>query len=114
MQLQTEIDAKPQSCLATKPLLGFVLSIKDSIIYKDADCSYGLFSNINHPFKKTAKLIKYLEKQGALVSCKGNLPQYAMSLESSNEVFGNVSNPWDNKRTAGGSTGGDAALIASG
>lgn len=49
-----------------------------------------------------------------MISCKGNVPQYLMATESVNDIFGSVSNPWDRSRTAGGSTGGEGALIATG
>jgi len=35
-----------------------------------------------------------------------------INIESCNLIFGNAKNPWNSKRTAGGSTGGEAGLIA--
>jgi Asp-tRNA(Asn)/Glu-tRNA(Gln) amidotransferase A subunit family amidase len=36
-----------------------------------------------------------------------------MTYESSNRIFGEVKNPWNKNKTAGGSTGGEASLLAS-
>ena len=45
---------------------------------------------------------------------KSNVPQLLMMPESDNEIWGVALNPWDKTRTPGGSSGGEAALIASG
>jgi fatty acid amide hydrolase len=96
------------------PLFGFVISVKDIILYKNSDCTHGLVININRPSKKSAVLIQELELRGALVSAKGNVPQAVFSMETENNIFGIVTNPYDNTRIAGGSTGGDSVLIATG
>jgi fatty acid amide hydrolase len=44
---------------------------------------------------------------------KSNVAQIAMTYESVNGLWGRVLNPWDKSRTAGGSSGGEGALIAS-
>jgi fatty acid amide hydrolase len=96
------------------PLLGFVVSLKDTIKYKDTDSTWGLFFNYNKPHQESAAIIDYLEKKGMVVTCKGNIAQALWYLESSNKIFGAVRNPYDDTRTAGGSSGGEAALVAKG
>jgi len=58
-------------------------------------------------------LIKLLKSAGAIPFVKSNLPQCAMTPESENELFGAAKNPWNPERTTGGSSGGEAGLIAS-
>lgn len=96
------------------PLLGFVMSLKDTIKYKDTDSTWGLFFNLNKPHKESSAIIDYLERKGMIVTCKGNVAQALWYLESSNKIFGAVRNPFDNTRSAGGSSGGEAALVANG
>ena len=55
-----------------------------------------------------------LQKTGAVMLGKSNLCDMAFSMESDNHIFGPVRNPFDRSRTAGGSTGGGAAAVASG
>lgn len=56
--------------------------------------------------------VDYIEKSGAVVIARGNVPQFLFSMEATNNIYGTVSNPYDNKRSAGGSTGGDAVVVA--
>lgn len=49
---------------------------------------------------------------GAVLYCKTNLPQSIMTGDSDNNVFGRTLNPRNKLLTAGGSTGGEGALLA--
>lgn len=49
---------------------------------------------------------------GAVLYCKTNLPQTIMTGDSDNNIFGRTLNPRNKSLTAGGSTGGEGALIA--
>ncbi|HUN68659.1 MAG TPA: amidase family protein [Burkholderiales bacterium] len=54
-----------------------------------------------------------LEASGAIFMAKSNVPEFA-GANTFNPVFGATRNPWNLKRTAGGSSGGAAAALASG
>lgn len=58
-----------------------------------------------------ALIVAILRKLGAVFYVKTNQPQSIMHLES-NSHFGRVLNPHNIKLSAGGSTGGEAALVA--
>jgi Asp-tRNA(Asn)/Glu-tRNA(Gln) amidotransferase A subunit family amidase len=58
--------------------------------------------------------VKVLKRAGAIIFVKSNVPQYAMAFDSHNYIFGRVQNPRKAERIAGGSSGGEAALIVSG
>lgn len=45
---------------------------------------------------------------------KTNVPQTLGVAETDNAIWGRTSNPWDLSRTSGGSSGGEAAIIAAG
>jgi len=55
-----------------------------------------------------------LKQAGAIFLAKTNVPEFALWWETDNLVFGRTNNPWNPERTAGGSSGGEAAAIASG
>ncbi|GAX80280.1 hypothetical protein CEUSTIGMA_g7718.t1 [Chlamydomonas eustigma] len=112
-KLQQELYADRQRTLKERPLLGCILSVKDSVAYKGTFSTSGFIKGFQEPYKETAGLITYLESKGALVTCKGNVPQALMTFESDNNIFGNTSNPHNEERTAGGSSGGEGALLAS-
>jgi fatty acid amide hydrolase len=59
-------------------------------------------------------LVRQLRQAGAVVLGKTNVPQLMIWHESQNPVYGRTNNPWDLGRSPGGSTGGEAALIAAG
>lgn len=100
----------PESAEAL-PLLGFVLSIKDSILMNGTRSTCGLVTNYAHVFAHPAPFIDYLREKGALILSKGNIPQGLMAMETHNNVFGEALNPLDRTRTPGGSSGGDAAQV---
>jgi amidase len=54
-----------------------------------------------------------LEASGGIFMAKSNVPEFAGS-NTFNPVFGATRNPWNLKMTAGGSSGGAAAALASG
>ena len=49
---------------------------------------------------------------GAIPFCRTNVPQSLMSFDCSNPIFGTTVHPLDPLRSSGGSSGGEAALIA--
>lgn len=59
-------------------------------------------------------LVERLEQNGAIVIGKSNTPEFGAGSHTFNEVFGHTRNPWNPKLSAGGSSGGAAAALASG
>lgn len=55
-----------------------------------------------------------LREAGAIILGKTNLPTLASGVQTDNPVFGRTNNPWDLRRTPGGSSGGAAAAISTG
>jgi fatty acid amide hydrolase len=53
-----------------------------------------------------------VRRAGAVILGKTNLPQLMIWHESDNPVYGRTNNPWNLERTCGGSTGGEAAIVA--
>ncbi|HTG16375.1 MAG TPA: amidase, partial [Blastocatellia bacterium] len=96
------------------PLHGVPVSVKDTFETAGVRTVAGsrlLESNVpDHD----APVVARLKQAGAIVLGKTNVPEFAMDFRSENPVFGRTSNPWDLGRVPGGSSGGEAAAIASG
>jgi Asp-tRNA(Asn)/Glu-tRNA(Gln) amidotransferase A subunit family amidase len=54
-----------------------------------------------------------LKHTGQIIFIKTNLPQLAFNFDSVNNIWGRTLNPWNHNRSAGGSSGGEGAAIAS-
>ncbi|CZT41090.1 related to general amidase [Rhynchosporium secalis] len=94
------------------PLHGVPISLKDSFKLKGYDASIGIASLVGKPATENSLLVDILLELGAVLYCKTNVPQTLQALDSDNNVFGRVLNPRNRKVTAGGSSGGEGALIA--
>lgn len=92
------------------PLHGVPISIKDHIPIAGTFSSQGCFGSIVKN-DKDSHMIGILRSLGAVFYCKTNQPQALMHLESDSH-WGRVLNPFNIHLSAGGSTGGEAALIA--
>ncbi|PCD21849.1 hypothetical protein AU210_015652 [Fusarium oxysporum f. sp. radicis-cucumerinum] len=92
------------------PLHGLPISIKDHIQVAGASSSQGCIISIS-PDSQDSDIVAILRRQGAVIYCKTNQPQSMMHLESDSH-WGRVLNPFNVHLSAGGSTGGEAALIA--
>src|SRR5690625_7644272 len=64
--------------------------------------------------KKDAHIAKRLRDAGAIVLCKTNTSTLCYAQVSVNKLYGTTNNPWDLSRTAGGSSGGEGAILAIG
>ncbi|KAI3339441.1 putative fatty-acid amide hydrolase [Ustulina deusta] len=97
---------------ALPPLFGLPISLKDSFQVLGEDTSTGLACYVNEPAEENSALAAMLLDLGAVLYCKTNLPQSIMTGDSDNNVFGRTLNPRNIHLTAGGSTGGEGALLA--
>ncbi|KAG8624597.1 hypothetical protein KVT40_007664 [Elsinoe batatas] len=94
------------------PLHGLPISLKDTFRIPGIDSSIGLASLCFKPSTSASPLVTLLLDAGAVLYCKTNVPQTMMALDSHNNVFGRTLNPANTRLTAGGSSGGEGALIA--
>lgn len=94
------------------PLHGVPISLKDSYNIPGFDSSSGIAALCFRPAKEKSSIVTALEDAGAVFYCKTNIPQTMMSLDSVNHIWGRVLNPANGILTAGGSSGGEGALIA--
>lgn len=94
------------------PLHGLPVSVKDGFNVKGYDSSIGIASLCEKPARSNAPLVNLLQSLGCIIIAKTNIPQTLASLDSVNNVFGRVMNPYNRLLTAGGSSGGEGVLVA--
>lgn len=95
------------------PLHGVPVSLKDPFHYPGVQSSIGFVSFLDkEPDRDSSPLTQILLELGAILYCKTNIPQTMMTSDSHNNVFGRVLNPHKLKLGAGGSSGGEGALVA--
>jgi Asp-tRNA(Asn)/Glu-tRNA(Gln) amidotransferase A subunit family amidase len=93
-------------------LHGIPISVKDFILQKGKLSTWGLAHLSLEHEKEDAPVLKQYVRAGAIPLVKGNVPMLGAAIHTNNFVFGEVSHPFDLSRTSGGSSGGDAGLIA--
>jgi amidase len=97
------------------PLHGVPFSIKDSLEVAGTRTTAGTLGRREAaPSLEDATVVSRLRAAGAIPIAKTNLPDLLFAFESDNLIFGRTNNPYDITRTSGGSSGGEAALIAAG
>jgi Asp-tRNA(Asn)/Glu-tRNA(Gln) amidotransferase A subunit family amidase len=96
------------------PLHGVPVSIKSSIDTEAMRCESGTRLRAGHVAAHDAVLVSRLRAAGAIVLGVTNTPELLMAWETDNLLYGRTNSPWDLARTPGGSSGGEAAAIASG
>jgi fatty acid amide hydrolase len=93
-------------------LHGVPLTVKDCFDVVGTDCTLGVSSRVGHPATVDAPLVARLRAAGAIVLGKTNTHQGMLLHESDNPVFGRTNHPRSIERTPGGSSGGEAAIVA--
>ncbi|KAJ5965481.1 Amidase [Penicillium waksmanii] len=94
------------------PLHGLPVSIKDLFSVKGVDTSIGWVGLTNNPSATDKSVAQTLRRLGAVLYVKTNLPQSMMMSDSYNHVFGQCVNPLNRTLISGGSSGGEASLVA--
>ncbi|OAP57096.1 hypothetical protein AYL99_09209 [Fonsecaea erecta] len=96
------------------PFQGLPVSIKDCFDFAGVDSSIGFTSRVGKPAEHNAAVVDILLNAGAVLYVKTNVPTAMMMLETVNNVTGRTLNPLNRTLTAGGSSGGESALIVFG
>ncbi len=96
------------------PLHGVPITIKDTLETAGVICTGGTQGRANFVPKAAATAVARLRAAGGIILGKTNVPELAGAAETDNLVYGRTNNPYDLTRTPGGSSGGEAAIIAAG
>ena len=96
------------------PLLGVPCTIKESIGMEGMPNCAGVVARREVACSRTATIARRIVEAGAIPLGLTNTSELTLWVETENRVYGRTSNPYDPARSAGGSSGGEAAAIASG
>jgi amidase len=109
-----ELDERLMRGESPGPLCGLTAGIKDVTPVKGLRTTFGSPLYADHIPDQDALVVQRLRDAGAVILGKTNCPEFAAGGNTFNEVFGRTRNPWDPAKSAGGSTGGGAAALATG
>ncbi|KAH7938449.1 hypothetical protein HPB49_023718 [Dermacentor silvarum] len=111
-----------EALLASKPLLGVPFTAKDLLAVKGNRLSFiyiqrlafdaGLCSRRGTLAECDADAVAALRTAGAIPLAVTNVSEMAMWWESNNRLYGRTRNPYDLRRTPGGSSGGEGSLVS--
>lgn len=93
---------------------GMIIGIKDNIDTAALPTTYGSVAFAGRHASTDATVVRRVREAGARVIGKTNLAEFGFGGTGQNAHFGDVRNPWDIERIAGGSSSGSAAAVAAG
>jgi len=96
------------------PLHGVPITIKDVCHVAGYRMSRGIAELQSEPSIRDATVVGRLKAAGAIIMGITNVPELCMAFETDNFLYGLTRNPHSLERSAGGSSGGEAAAIAAG
>lgn len=97
-----------------RPLLGLPMTVKESYNVAGLPTTWGFLPAKDFRAGEDALAVTRVKAAGAVILGKTNVPLSLADWQSYNEIYGTTNNPWDLKRTPGGSSGGSAAALAAG
>jgi len=96
------------------PLHGLPIGVKDLNATKGIRTTYGSPLLKDDIPKTDCLLVEREKKAGGIVIGKTNVPEFGLGSQTFNPVFGATRNPYDLRKTCGGSTGGGAVAVVCG
>lgn len=96
------------------PLLGVPCTIKESIALAGMPNCAGLVSRRDYRAEESAPVVQRVLDAGAIPIGVTNTSEMTMWIESFNHVYGRTSNAYSRRHIAGGSSGGEGAIVGSG
>ncbi len=107
--------ADEQIAKGTQRLLcGLPVAIKDLEATKDLTTTYGSLEFKDHVPEVSDPIVDHLASMSANIFCKSNVPEFGAGANTVNKVYGATGNPFNLRKTVGGSSGGAAAALATG
>ena len=105
-----EADSKP----AAGPLHGVPFTIKENIDCVGSATTQGLAAMVDAMPAVDAPVVARMKAAGAIPLARTNLPEMGLRITTDNPLRGRTLNPWGPAHTAGGSSGGEGAALATG
>jgi amidase len=96
------------------PCDGVPMTIKESFNWTGTPSTWGALAYRDNIVKADAVAVERMERAGAVIYGKTNVPLMLADWQSFNDIYGTTNNPWDLARSPGGSSGGSAVAVATG
>ena len=109
-----QADALLQRSGPVGPLHGVPFTVKDSLDTAGVITTAGTMGRATYVPDQDATVVARLKSAGAILLGKTNTPELCLRSQTDNDVYGRTNNPYDLSRCPGGSSGGEAAIIAAG
>ncbi|XP_053603747.1 fatty-acid amide hydrolase 2-A-like isoform X2 [Plodia interpunctella] len=97
-----------------RPLLGVPFTVKESCSLSGLSNAVGCLENAGRRATIDGEAVRLVKEAGAIPLLVSNTPELCLGWETTNLLRGATNNPYDFNRTPGGSSGGEAALLACG
>jgi len=115
LKMYDQARATARATLPAGPLSGVPFLLKDFLAeYAGVPFTEGSAYLGNFIPAEDSELVRRYKRAGLVFIGKTNTPELAVGPTTEPRLFGPTRNPWDTDRTAGGSSGGAAAAVASG
>jgi amidase len=105
------LDVAPQP---GAPLAGIPTLIKDNDDLVGYPTTQGSWSLPDTPAAASSPFVTHLLRLGLAPVARTTMPEFGLTASTESTRYGATANPWDVRRSAGGSSGGSAALVAAG
>ncbi|MCA9710483.1 MAG: AAA family ATPase, partial [Myxococcales bacterium] len=96
------------------PLLGLPHTAKEYIMAEGMPLTAGVWRRRGVRAERDATTVARLRRAGAILVGITNVPEGGLWMETYNDLYGRTVNPWSAAHTAGGSSGGEGAIVAAG
>ena len=104
-------ESERESLKNVKPFLGVPFTAKEAFAISGLPNTSGLVARKGFIADEDALVVRYLRRAGAIPLAVTNCSELCMWWEAANRVYGRTKNPFDLKRIAGGSSGGEGAIL---
>jgi len=109
-----EADAALGRAETVGPLHGVPFTAKDNLETKQLVTAVGVPERKDVRHERDATVVARMRSAGAILLGKTNCPPWGGGSVTDNALYGRTNNPYDLERTPGGSSGGEAAIVAAG
>ncbi|MDH3684376.1 MAG: amidase family protein, partial [Acidimicrobiia bacterium] len=107
-------DARRASGELLGPLHGVPITLKENLDLGGHPTTQGVPALADAPAPADEPAVARLRAAGAIPIARTNMPDMGLRLHTDSALYGPTLNPWDPTRTPGGSSGGEAAALATG
>ena len=109
-----EADAAVAAGRPLGPLHGVPVTVKENIDVAGTPTTQAVVALAEAVAHVDAPLVERARAAGAIPIARTNLPDFGLRVTTESSLHGDTRNPWNPRRTAGGSSGGEGAALATG